>query len=188
MKSIKMFAGCVLIAFFAINSFGQALDKTATAPTKLDKKQIPKEVSEPYYKEYPISTYENWYGYPTYNIQSDWFDNWYENGPYIRTELPEYYIVEFNKENTPVKAIYTKSGTKIAIHKSLKSDLPNAISVAISKSEYKTWKLGKDKEEIFKDTDKDQLKIYKVDVEKGKEKHTLFFQIDGKLLKDKKVA
>jgi hypothetical protein len=48
--------------------------------------------------------------------------------------------------------------------------------------------LGKDKEEIFKDTDKDQMKVYKVDVKKGKEQHTLFIQTDGILLKDKKVS
>jgi hypothetical protein len=76
----------------------------------------------------------------------------------------------------------------VATHKVLTSDLPKAVSATVSKGEYKTWKLGKDKEEIFKDSDKDQLKVYKVTVEKGKEKHTLFIQSDGKLLKDKKVS
>ena len=82
MKSIKLIAGCVLIVFFAINSFGQAPDKTAKTPVKLEKKQIPKEVSEPYYREYPMTDYEYWYGYPSYNYGDYWYDNWYDNGPY----------------------------------------------------------------------------------------------------------
>jgi hypothetical protein len=101
---------------------------------------------------------------------------------------PEYYIVEFNKDNTPVKAIYSKSGKKVAAHKMLTTDLPKSVTDAINIGIYKTWKLEKDKEEIFKDSDKDQFKVYKVIVEKGKEKHTLFYQTDGKLLKDKKVS
>jgi len=66
----------------------------------------------------------------------------------------------------------------------LTSDLPKAVSAVISKGQYKTWKVGTDKEEIFKDTDKDKLKVYKVDVENGKEKRMLYFQQDGRLLKD----
>jgi hypothetical protein len=188
MKSIKLIAGFILIASFAINSFSQAPNKTVKSPTKLEKKQIPKEVSEPYYREYPMTNFENWFGYPVYEYGDYWYDNWYENTPYVYTEYPEYYIIESSKDNIPYKAIYSKAGKKVAIHKSLKSDLPKGVSAAISKGEYKTWTLGKDKEEIFKDSDKDQMKVYKVDVDKGKEKHTLFFQSDGKLLKDKKVS
>ena len=145
-------------------------------------------VSEPYYQEYPMTSYENWYGYPVYEYGNYWFDNWYDNVPYSYVEYPEYYLIESSKDNIPYKAIYSKIGQKIAIHKSLKSDLPKAITAAISKGEFKSWILGNDKEEIFKDTDKDQLKVYKVDVVKGNEKHTLFFQSDGKLLKDRKVS
>jgi hypothetical protein len=173
-------------------SFGQATTKTAKetgkTPVKLEKTKVPKEITEPYYKEYPGAVYENWYGYPAYDYRNDWYDNWYDYGPYSYIDYPEYYVVEFTKDNTPHKVIYSKTGTKVAIHRSLKSEIPKAVSEAISKGEYKTWKLEKDKEEIFKDTDKDQMKVYKVTVEKGKEKHTLFFQPDGKLLKDKKVS
>jgi len=97
---------------------------------------------------------------------------------------PENYVVEFVKVKVPYKAVYSKTGQKIAIHRALTSDLPKAVSAVISKGQYKTWKVGTDKEEIFKDTDKDKLKVYKVDVENGKEKRMLYFQQDGRLLKD----
>ena len=46
----------------------------------------------------------------------------------------------------------------------------------------------KKKEEIFKEKKTDKMKVYRVTVEKGKEKHNLFYQADGRLLKDKKVS
>jgi hypothetical protein len=51
-----------------------------------------------------------------------------------------------------------------------------------------SWTVGKDKEELFKDKDTDQMKVYKVSVSKGNEKRTLYFQQDRKMLKDVKVA
>jgi len=188
MKKIitKVIAGSALLTFFAVSSFAQT---TANATTKADgkkkvkieKTKVPKVVTETFYGDYPVTTYENWYGYPT-------FDNdlyWYDYDPFFYSnDYPEYYVVDFTKDNTPYKAVYSKSGKKIAIHKKL-TDLPKAVSSALSSGAYKTWVVAKDKEEIFKDKDSDQLKVYKVDVEKGKEKHSLYFQPDGKLLKDK---
>jgi hypothetical protein len=190
-KSLKLIAGCVLIAFFAISSFGQAPAKASKddgkKSVKVDKKKVPKEVNDVFIREYPVVDYYDWYGYPVYDYGDYWYDDWYDYGPYSYVNYPEYYVVEFTNDKTPHKAIYSKAGKKVATHKVI-SDVPKAVSAAISKGEYKTWKLAKDKEEIFKDNDKDQLKVYKVTVEKGKEKHALFFQADGKLLKDKKVS
>ena len=191
-SNIKIIAGCILFAFFAMTSFGQVTTKTTKEalkkPVKLEKSKVPKPVTESYYREYPVTTYDNWYGYPAYNYQNDWYDNWFDYGPYSYTEFPEYYMIESTKDNTPFKVIYDKTGAKIAVHKTLKSDLPKAVLATISKGEYKTWKMANDKEEIFKDKESDQMKVYKVVVEKGTEKHNLFFQADGKLLKDKKVS
>jgi hypothetical protein len=188
-SSKKVIAGCILLVFFVMNSFSQttttATKKDEKKHAKLDKTKVPKEVTDVYLHDYPVTSYESWSGYPT-------FDNnlyWYDYDPFLNSdEFSEYYVVDFTKDNTSHSAIYSKSGKKIATHRKLNSDLPKAITTSISKGEYKTWKLGKDKEEIFKDKDSDQLKVYKVDVEKGREKHTLYFQPDGKLLRDKKVS
>ena len=187
MKKIitKVIAGSALLTFFAVSSFAQTASTTTKADgkkkVKIEKNKVPKVVTETFYVDYPVTTYESWYGYPT-------FDNdlyWYDYDPFFYSnEYPEYYVVDFTKDNTPYKAVYNKSGKKIAIHKKL-SDLPKAVLSAISSGAYKTWTVAKDKEEIFKDKDSDQLKVYKVEVEKGKEKHALYFQPDGKLLKDK---
>ncbi len=187
MKKIitKVIAGSALLTFFAVSSFAQTASTTTKADgkkkVKIEKNKVPKVVTETFYVDYPVTTYESWYGYPT-------FDNdlyWYDYDPFFYSnDYPEYYVVDFTKDNTPYKAVYNKSGKKIAIHKKL-LDLPKAVLSAISSGAYKTWTVAKDKEEIFKDKDSDQLKVYKVEVEKGKEKHALYFQPDGKLLKDK---
>jgi hypothetical protein len=187
-KIIKVIALSILTATFALNSFGQTTVKTTEEcgkkPTKIEKKKVPTVVTETYFREYPVTTYESWLGYPVFTNENDW----YGYNPYLYSnEYPEYYIVEFTKDKTPHKVIYSKAGKKVATHKKLNADVPKAISLALSKGEYGTWKLGKEKEEIFKDSDKDDLKIYKVEVEKGKEKHILFYASNGDLLKDKTI-
>ena len=96
--------------------------------------------------------------------------------------------MDFTTNNDKYKSVYSKEGKKIATHKTFTSDIPEAVSAAINKSEYKDWKLEKEKEEIYKDKETDQLKVYKVTMEKGKGNYTLYIQQDGQLLKDIKVA
>ncbi len=185
-KIIKVIAGCILLASFTMSSFGQATVKTTEQcgkkPAKIEKNKVPTVVTETYFKEYPIISNEYWYGYPEFDYRNDW----YGFNPYLfEYEHPGFYVVEFTKDKTPHKVIYSKSGEKIATHKKLDSELPKPVSDAIAKSEYSTWKMAKDKEEIFRDFEMDKIKVYKVEVEKGKEKHTLFYSSNGDLLKDK---
>jgi len=187
--TIKVIAGCLLLASFTTNSFSQTTAKgdkeKMRRQAKVEKNKVPKEVTIIFYKDYPTVTEEGWYVYPAYDSQINWWDNW-DDSPYVSTLSTDYYEVEFTEDKTPTKAIYSKKGEKLATHKKLKNEVPKPVSAAISNSVYKTWKLGKEKEEIFKD--KEKMKVYKIDVENGKEKHTLYYQQDGKLLKDKKVS
>lgn len=188
-----LLAGTVLTSCNSPASKQQNGDSTATdtsksgdkkTATRLDSNKIPKAVTDAYLKEYPYTAYSNWYGYPYYDA-----NYWYDSDPFLYTsDYPENYVVEFNKDSVPYKSVYDKTGKKIATHKVSTSDLPKAVAASIDNGEYKTWTLGKDKEEIFRDKDTDQLKVYKVNVEKGAEKHTLYFQQDGQLLKDKKLS
>ena len=184
--SSKIVTGCLLIASFALNSFGQApmtsIEQGGKMPVKIEKKEVPKVVMDNYIIDCPMTTNESWYGYPAFVDESDWFG--YD--PYLyTTTYPAYYIVEFEKEGVPQKVIYSKSGKKIATHKVFKTDLPKAVSVAIGKSKYKTWMFVKDNEMMFKHSNK--MNVYKVIVEKGTEKRALYFQEDGKLIKDKEL-
>ena len=187
-KTIKIVAGCLMALSTVFSSYAQTTAKITESsgkkPEKIVKTKVPAVVTETYYKEYPISNYENWYGYPAYDFANDW----YGYNPYLfEYDNPEYYVVEFNKDKIPHKVIYSKAGKKIATHKKITSDLPKAVTLSISKSEYSTWKMAKEKEEIYRDLDMDKMKVYKVEVEKGKEKHHLFYSSEGVLLKDKTI-
>ena len=150
----------------------------------MEKIKIPPVVIKNFYDQYPAPVDEEWYSYPAVDIQYSWYDY----NPYAFTVDPETYVVAFVKDNVPYKVVYGKNGEKISTHRILNTDLPSAITKRLSQGEYKDWTVGKDKEEIFRDKDTDQLKVYKLDVEKGTGKHTLYFQADGKLLKDRKVS
>jgi hypothetical protein len=176
----------------ATASFGQTTASTKNTKStkstpkksgKIEKASVPKAVTETYIIEYPSGLNDRWYGYPGFVNDEEWYDY----NPYLFTDqYPENYIVEFTESETPVKAVYTKAGKKIATHRRLKTDVTKEISNAINRSAYKTWKVKQEKEEIIKEDDKTRI-IYKVIVENGAEKHALFFLPDGKLVKDKKL-
>ncbi len=182
---IKMIAGCILLVFFALTSYSQEEDERNA--TTIERDNVPQEVMDNYNMEYPEITDENWYGYPNYDYGNDWYNDWYNDGPYSYVEYPAYYVTKFYVDKIPYTIVYSKDGKKVATHIML-YNLPKAVSDAISKGEYKTWKLGDSKEEIFQDKNADLMKVYKVTVEKGNQKHALYFQSNGNLLKNKKLS
>lgn len=178
------FALCILV-FTATNVSAQASKhKIKSQPKAISKAKVPKVVSEAFITEYPVIESEMWYPYPSFGNRLDWYD--YKPGYYF-DEYPENYIVEYVKEQTPHKVIYTKEGKKIAEHHPMKSDvIPVAVSEAMKKGIYKDWKETAEKEEIIKVENKE--KVYRITVEKNGEKHHVFYDVDGKFLKDKKVG
>jgi len=154
--------------------------EVAATKAKLDKTKVPKEVTGRFATDYPMTTYDYWFGYPA---QDEWYgyDHDYSN------DSPANYIVEFGKDSTAYKAVYSKTGQKIATYRSVPA-LPDAVSWALANGDYKTWTIGKEKEEIFKDKDSDSLKVYMVTVEKDGHKHILYFQSDRRLMKDKTIS
>ena len=193
-KKIMMVALVVLGTTAMVNAQSQPVKPASTHEVKkgkhkkerkqIEKSKLPKVVTETFITEFPVVTDETWFGYPKFDFERDW----YYHDPYIYTvESPEFYVVEFTKDNVKHKAIYSKAGKKIAVHKKLTAELPKAISNAIAKSKYATWKIAKEKEVIFRDLELDKIKAYKVVVESGKEKHALYYSSEGSLLKDKTI-
>jgi hypothetical protein len=182
---VKMILGCLLLTFFTLNSFAQSAAKPHTKVTKMaakiEKSKVPTVVTETFMREYPMGMYENWYGYPEYNGYG------YDPNFYYYNDYPENYIVEFTKDKVKHKVFYSKTGKKIATHTLINANIPKSIMEAVAKSHYKSYKLQEDKEEILKDGDSDLLKVYKVEVRKGNDRHALFYDVEGKLMKDVKL-
>ena len=160
------------------------MGKSKKEKKQVDKSKLPKVVTETFIAEFPIVTNETWFGYPKFDLQRDW----YYHNPYLYgVENPEFYVVEFVKNNVKHKVIYSKVGEKIAVHKKTTAELPKLIVTAIEKSKYGSWKIAKEKEVIFRDLELDKIKTYKAIVENGKEKHVLYYSSAGTLLKDKAI-
>jgi len=188
-NTIKMWALIAAFASALVNVQAQSsaamipIEQGGKMPIKFDTAAVPMDVRMVYIKEYPeVITYD-WYGYPVFSDESDWYG--YDRNFYTSNAAnSEYYVVEFSKEETPHTVIYTKSGKKIASHKNLtKADVPSMVKKAYYDSKYKNWNVKGDKVEIVNYAN--NTKVYKIKVEKGKEIHTLFYDEKGKLLKDK---
>jgi hypothetical protein len=183
---LKVVNACVFVFLMTASTFGQIHEKEVRHltknPVKIEKVNVPIVVTETYFKEYPETTNEFWYGHPGYSA-----NDWYGYYPYFyENEHPAYYIVEFTKGDNPYKAVYTREGVKVATHAGLHTPLPSAVTTAINKSAYKSWKIDNHKEEIFKSSENDVLKVYRIVIGKGKGIHTLYYRGDGTLLKDVK--
>jgi hypothetical protein len=194
MKKVMMLAMLVLGTTAMVNA-QTATEKTSKTKEvkmgkhkkenkRIEKSKLPKVVAETFITEFPVVTNESWFGYPEFDFERDW----YYHDPYLyRIENPEFYVVEFTKDNVKHKAVYSKEGKKIAVHKKTMAELPKAITTAIGKSKYSTWKIAKEKEVIFRDLEMDKIKTYKAIVENGKEKHALYYSSEGDLLKDRTI-
>ena len=189
MKTIaikKTIAVFMLVASAGLTAFGQSAvlpnSQGGDKPENLDRSTIPGPVSENYVREYPKTTYETWYYYPSSSYDES--AEWYVYVPSVIAETePAFYVVEFtNQDEVPYKVVYSKDGKRVTTYRG-NNVLPKAVTDAIKKSPYKDWALTKDKEEMWKDSD--NKKVYKVVMEKGSKKHVLYYQEDGKLLKDK---
>jgi hypothetical protein len=181
---IKLPIGCLGFLIIPMFLFGQAGPQpgstTGKTAGKLDKSKVPRIVTEMFNKQYPVKRFVNWYGYPQFDNGS----SWYEYDPsYYSKNNPENYVVEFTHNDTLDKVFYTKTGKKIAIHRNMSAALPDKITHAIRTSIYKTWEIGGDKEEIFKDNKTDRITVYRVTMREGSKRHTLYFRKNGKLLR-----
>jgi hypothetical protein len=185
-------AGPCVFLFLSLFSFvasGQDSSSAARSPATsrqpIDKSKIPKAVTEEFYKQYPVKTSTDWYAYPSY----DDGDDWYEFDPsYHSNQDPENYVVVFRHKRILTKAIYSKDGKKIAVHQDMNAPLPASVTRSIREGLYKSWILTKDREQIFKDSKSDKIIVYRVVVKKDNEKHVLYFQQNGKLLKVRQTA
>lgn len=191
-KIVKTFPVVTLLAFFTLTGFGQPIALTSnsdsTAYASIDKTKIPKTVTDAFMKQYPVTTNETWAAFPANGYTNAWYNDSYSSVASANSNTQNYFVVEYTTDKVDQKSIYSNDRAKIATHCVLTKDLPKPVSEAISKGDYKSWDMAAEKEEIFKDKQTDSMKVYKVEVTSENEKHTLFYQTDGKLLKDVKVS
>lgn len=199
-----------LLAFFAVTAFGQQLALNSYSDSlsysSMNKTEVPQLVTDAFAKQFPSTTNESWSAFPANGDTNEWYNDSYTteassstetNSPNVATSSnkeantnsnnEKYYVVEYTSEETDHKSVYSEKGDKIATHSELTQDVPKPVSDAIANGIYKTWEMSDESTEIFKDKQTDPMKVYKVEVASENEKHALYYQADGKLLKDRKV-
>lgn len=191
-KVMNKIAAFLLVYGLVFSAFAQSgapmttIEEGGKQPNPiLDTVDVPAVVRNIYIIEYPTYRYSDWYGYPTFTESSDWYT--YDPDKYTpKGTTPEYYVSEYNNDGMPNRVLYTKTGKKISSHRHLKAnELPAAVSKAFEKSSYVNWQIVGGKLEIINHNDKS--KVYKITVKNNYEKHSLFYDEKGKLMKDKKI-
>ena len=183
LKSVMIGALSVFMVT-SVSAQTKSVAKTKTHAKAIEKTKVPKVVTEEFIRECPAVESDIWYGYPSLKNELEWYDY---NPMYYTCEYPKYYEVEFVKDKKAHKAVYTKEGKKVATHHKVKVEVvPMAVTKSLENSAYKGWKETAEKEEVEKVTTKE--KVYKITVEKDSKKHHLFYDSNGKLLKDETVV
>src|SRR5208283_5019007 len=139
-KYLTILAAGTLFLFTTI-SFGQSIKSTngdrEKAYPQLDVNTVPAEVKVKFAEAYPVTSYEVWYGYPTFANESDWYC--YDPNLYS-DKYPEFYIVQFMQNNSPHKAIFYQTGNRISTYRRLNADspvtLPETVSEVLRKGAY----------------------------------------------------
>lgn len=185
----KMLTGLTILTTITINSFAQIpnpdRNKFENTTTKIEKNNVPKLIISNHYKEFPNTTNNNWFGYPNYSINSDWFDKTINLSI---VESPKYYIVEFKSDTILHRLTYNTLGEKINTYISIDNKIQTKIAKTLIDSKYKNWEITNEKEEIFRDLDLDILTVYKIEIQKNNKKRYLFYTENGLLIKDIEIT
>lgn len=179
LKSVTI--SLIMISFITA-TYGQQIQENLSKT--VDIAPIPVIVSQNFVNEYSDVPNAKWTAYSEEFLGKDWYDyNLLMNS----TEPFQYYVVDFIKNDSPLKAIYAKSGKKIAVEQIISSKLPITILYAIQNADYSGWKMMNDKVVMYQNAPTDVTRVYKIRVEKGLLQHDLLYSSAGALLIDNEI-
>jgi hypothetical protein len=186
----KFIISILLILAVAVNMSAQQIKargpkrELRSERKKLKQTDVPKEVIETFTAIYPKEQIIDWYAYPYYwDIEMD--DSPLDTITYVEYLYPEFYEVEFIKEGKTHKSIFSRPGKLLHTRKLIKDEeIPQQIVNSLKKGDYKDWNMVGEKERIEKESSEP---LYKLKVEKGRERQVLFYYGDGTLVQVKKI-
>jgi len=185
-KTILLLA--LFVALAAATNAQTKKDNTASkkeknhTKKKVAKSEAPTEVIKTFEVYYPGVEVTDWYSYPFYwDIENDepetdtlWVEYFY----------PEFYEVEFIEKGKKHKGIFSRKGKHVRTTSKAEL-LPAAVDNAIKSGDYKDWTVAGDKEKVEKKETNETL--YKVAFKKGKERHVVYYDENGKIAQVKKI-
>ena len=107
------------------------------------------------------------------------FKDMYPSAKFVEWEMEYgYYVVDFRDRGYEKEAWFDTSGTWLLTETDLGRNLPSAISVALSQTEYSGWRV----DDVDYIEQKDKEPFYIVEIEKGELERDLYFSESGQLL------
>ena len=173
-----------LLAFFLVTllplTAQQVSESVQLENLSLKKGNVPAAVIKSAEELFKGNTQISWGVFP-YELKDY---GWTKNGDY-NEPIDHYEIHMHSADGAEVYAIFESTGELIRSRISRKDiALPPAITNAIAKSEYKDWKIIEDTE-LIKSSQKKVTDHYSVKLEKGNERKTLYFDLQGDVLVNK---
>jgi len=162
----------ITIFFITVMGYGQKKSKN-----EISKSKVPVEVIKSFKKMYPEAKVVEWYFYADY---------WHFEGDTVLF-FTKCYGVEYRIESKEQISVFTRYGDWVHTNRPIiEGELPKVVSDSLNNSEYKDWELIGEREKMYKVKTKEPL--YKIEVEKGKKRHILYFDSNGKIVQRKRIV
>ncbi|MDB5273230.1 MAG: hypothetical protein JWO58_1597 [Chitinophagaceae bacterium] len=176
-ENSREMAKAVVVATDSTASETTHFFKKLFARKKVKTEEVTKESKASVQQLYPEMEIIEWETAPEYIVESR-----NDTTEIFEVVDPEIYIVTLKKDNELTKAKLHRKGQFIESRKSLtKEKFPSSIQETLKKGIYKDWNVTSEGEEIKHVAEKELL--YRVVLEKDKQKQVLYFKKDGTLVK-----
>lgn len=179
MKKFMLFLMFFLVMFFPVI----AQDQTEEAPAEiltLKRGNLPPAVLKTADELFKGSTQVKWGVFPNELKSYGWVKNKDYNEP-----INHYEVIMNTANGSRVDAVFESTGELIRYRTVTKNvPPPQSIMKAIAKGPYKDWSVLKDTE-VIKDNQQKVAEHYAVTMEKGNQKKTLYYTLNGDVLTNK---
>lgn len=181
MKKLLLLISAILVLTFPIMAQELLSEEVPEEILTLKKGNIPPAVVKAAEELFKGSTQIKWGVFPYEFKDYGWVVNKDYNEPIDHYEI---YLKTTNGDEA--HAVFEPNGDLVRYKLMTKNvPLPKPVLSAISKSEYKDWKINKDVE-LIKSDQKKVVEHYIVKLENGNQKKTLYYSLNGDLLTNKR--
>ena len=184
----KIFPVALIMLLFSYTAFSQMDVSSEEVPESkviLKPNQVPSSLKNAVEKSYSTESTFEWHKFPYLLKKYGWeFKNNIDMSG--TTTMPDFYEVTVKlSHGGTIDAVYNKEGKMLRSKELLKSmELPENVAKSIENGEYKDCRIVGDKLKITNAENQMPHTYYSVVVEKNNKKHTLYYDKNGKELKN----
>jgi hypothetical protein len=180
MLSVLVFSGFIFPLMAQVDHDFMVNDRIPITNASITKDQVPAAVLKAAQTQFDLNNPATWSKFPYALKEYGWV---YDVGA-SDIKLDRYEVQMKNKEGHDLWAVYTAKGELVESREAAKDvAIPTNVQLALSKSQYKDWKVVGDKEIIRFYHDHDMASVeqhFRLTVEKDNAKRSISFNFQGK--------